>query len=99
MGFLNKAVSALNGAVAAGKSVATDVASAAQKAGSVIVEAVNVPPTGPGAPTGAPPGTAPAEPAPAPGPAPWPPPPPASPVAPPGPAGTSPAPEPPVNPS
>jgi hypothetical protein len=43
MGFLNKAVGALNGAVAAGKSVATDLATAAQRAGTVVVDVVNTP--------------------------------------------------------
>jgi hypothetical protein len=87
MGFLNKAVSALNGAVAAGKSVATDVASAAQRAGTALADAASA-------------AAAPAEPAPPPGPSAWPPPPPASPVTPsvtpppaPGAAGTSPAPD------
>lgn len=53
MGFLNKAVGTLNGAVAAGRSVATDLASAAQRAGTVVVDAMNTPP-------GAAPGAAPA---------------------------------------
>jgi hypothetical protein len=90
MGFLNKAVGALNGAVAAGRSVATDLASTAQRVGTVVVDAVNTPPAGaPGAP---PPATnAPTPTAPQPGAAAWPPPPPASPIAPPG---TGPATEP-----
>ena len=50
MGFLNKAVGALNGAVAAGRTVATDLASAAQRAGSVVVDAVNAPPGAAAAP-------------------------------------------------
>ncbi|GLC27970.1 hypothetical protein [Roseisolibacter agri] len=94
MGFLNKAVGALNGAVAAGRSVATDIASAAQRAGTVVADAVNAPPSGaPGAP---PPTTGvPAAPAPQPGPSPWPPPAQPSPVTPPPPpSGTSPATEP-----
>lgn len=53
MGFLNKAVGALNGAVAAGRSVATDLASAAQRAGTVVADAVNTPPAG--TPDGPPP--------------------------------------------
>jgi hypothetical protein len=48
MGFLNKAVGALNGAVAAGKSVATDLATAAQRAGTAVTDVVNAPV--PGAP-------------------------------------------------
>src|SRR5688500_452795 len=61
MGFLNKAVGALNGAVAAGKSVATDLASTAQRAGTVVADALNTPVAGaPGAPgTTAAPGTTP----------------------------------------
>ena len=48
MGFLNKAVGALNGAVAAGKSVATDLATVAQRAGTAVTDVVNAPV--PGAP-------------------------------------------------
>ncbi|MGZ8377818.1 MAG: hypothetical protein ACXWZS_05000 [Gemmatirosa sp.] len=90
MGFLNKAVGALNGAVAAGRSVATDLASTAQRVGTVVVDAVNTPPAG--TPGGPPPTTGvPTPTAPQPGAAAWPPPPPASPVTPPG---TGPATEP-----
>ena len=49
MGFLNKAVGVLNGAVAAGKSVASDLASAAQRVGSAVTDAAT--PTAPSAPT------------------------------------------------
>ena len=58
MGFLNKAVGALNGAVAAGKSVATDLATAAQRAGTVVTDVVNTPV--PGAPPAPAPGGTPA---------------------------------------
>jgi hypothetical protein len=59
MGFLNKAVGALNGAMAAGKSVATDLATAAQRAGTVVVDAVNTPVPGAPAAPGTPPASAP----------------------------------------
>jgi hypothetical protein len=51
MGFLNRAVGVLNGVAAAGRSVATDLASAAQKA--VDVTAAAGQPGAPGAPAGA----------------------------------------------
>ncbi|MDF1503367.1 hypothetical protein [Roseisolibacter sp. H3M3-2] len=108
MGFLNKAVGALNGAMAAGTSVASDLASAAKRAGTAVVDELTVTPAG--APT--PPGTAaaPVEPAPPPGAAAWPPPAPASPVNPSvhppqtppptqTPPGTGPAPQPPGTPT
>src|SRR5438067_3902125 len=38
MGFLNKAVGVLNGVAAAGKSVATDLANAAQRVGSAVAD-------------------------------------------------------------
>ena len=76
MGLLNRAVGVLNGVAAAGKSVATDLASAAQRVGTTVTEvttAVVAPPPGetPGgagsAPV-APPPTPPAPTAPAPAP-------------------------------
>ena len=58
MGFLNKAVGTLNGAVAAGRSVATDLASAAQRAGTAVADIVTAPPGAPGTPGAPAPGTA-----------------------------------------
>ncbi|MBV9878954.1 MAG: hypothetical protein JO180_00580 [Gemmatirosa sp.] len=67
MGFLNKAVGVLNGVTAAGKSVAADLANAAQRVGSAVTDAATQtggtsgssgtasPPTGPS--TGAGPAT------------------------------------------
>lgn len=83
MGFLNKAVGVLGGVAAAGRTVATDLASAAQRAVDVTAAAANGAATGAatgptnGSAAGAAPGT-PAAP-PAGGPAAAPPPPPAGP--------------------
>lgn len=58
MGLLNRAVGVLNGVAAAGKSVATDLAAAAQRVGTAVTDAATsatTPP--PGAPTPPPPPT------------------------------------------
>jgi hypothetical protein len=53
MGLLNRAVGVLNGVAAAGKSVATDLATAAQRAGTALTDAASAATTPPPA-TGAP---------------------------------------------
>jgi len=55
MGLLNRAVGVLNGVAAAGKSVATDLAAAAQRVGTAVTDAAATPPSPPGAGPGAPP--------------------------------------------
>jgi hypothetical protein len=63
MGLLNRAVGVLNGVAAAGKSVATDLANAAQRMGTAVVDATA--PVDPNAPPPtSPPTTPPASPAP-----------------------------------
>jgi hypothetical protein len=71
MGFLNRAVGALNGVAAAGRSVASDLASAAQKAVDVTGQAAAGGPPAGASPAGAPPATD-AAPTPAPSPMPTP---------------------------
>ena len=73
MGLLNRAVGVLNGVAAAGKSVATDLANAAQRMGTAVVDATSQPggatgttppadpnaPPAPNPPTSPPPGPTP----------------------------------------
>jgi hypothetical protein len=60
MGLLNRAVGVLNGVAAAGKSVATDLANAAQRVGTVVADATTPAPPGTASPPAAnPPATPP----------------------------------------
>ena len=69
MGLLNRAVGVLNGVAAAGKSVATDLASAAQRMGTAVTDVATGTPGSTGA-AGAPPAPGAPSPTPAPGQAP-----------------------------